>query len=93
MGEVTPDEARLLVDRELVEEERAETGERSEAGAGGRGREDDRHEEALPDAEPGTAVLDQQREDAAVDDCRTDQQALRDRDPGKGFAGRRHPGI
>ena len=93
MVEVGPGETRLLVDRELVEEERAETGDRSQARASGGGREDHGHEEPFPDAEPGPAVLDQEREDAAVHHRRGDEQALRDRDPGQGFAGERHTGI
>ena len=52
-----------------------------------RRREDHGHEEALPDSQPRPVVGDEQREDRAVDDRRSDQQALRDRDAGECFPG------
>jgi hypothetical protein len=81
------------VNRELVEEERAEAGQRAEGRARRRGSEDHGHEEALPDPEPGSPVLEEQREDHAVGHGRRNEQLLWDRDPCEDSVGRRHPGI
>jgi arsenical pump membrane protein len=93
VAERKPGVTAVIMNPELVQEQRAGTGHCSDHGAGRRGGEDHRDAEALPDPEARTAEGEQQREDRTVRDGRRDEQTLRNRHARKYVPHRVHPGI